>query len=118
MTCFVSISTIGRAAACSYARSTRRNISKPRGAHDARGEKALKPTTSSRSRARLWKTVFPELWSIFDFLMPGLLGPYARFRERFESPIVGGDDAVARRLQAIVALHAAPLEGRRAHRFA
>ncbi len=44
-----------------------------------------------------------ELWSIFDFLMPGLLGPYARFRERFESPIVGGDDAVARRLQAIVA---------------
>lgn len=44
-----------------------------------------------------------ELWSIFDFLMPGLLGPYERFRERFESPIVGGDDAVARRLQAIVA---------------
>lgn len=44
-----------------------------------------------------------ELWSIFDFLMPGLLGPYARFRERFESPIVGGDDAVTRRLQAIVA---------------
>ena len=44
-----------------------------------------------------------ELWSIFDFLMPGLLGPYARFREHFESPIVGGDDAVARRLQAIVA---------------
>ena len=43
-----------------------------------------------------------ELWSIFDFLMPGLLGPYARFREHFESPIVGGDDAVARRLQAIV----------------
>ncbi len=43
-----------------------------------------------------------ELWSIFDFLMPGLLGPYTRFREHFESPIVGGDDAVARRLQAIV----------------
>ncbi len=30
-----------------------------------------------------------ELWSIFDFLMPGLLGPYNRFRERFELPIVG-----------------------------
>ncbi|WP_080797033.1 DEAD/DEAH box helicase [Arabiibacter massiliensis] len=43
-----------------------------------------------------------ELWSIFDFLMPGLLGPYPRFRERFESPVVGGDEEVARRLQAAV----------------
>ncbi len=43
-----------------------------------------------------------ELWSIFDFLMPGLLGPYARFREKFELPIVGGDDDVAGRLQALV----------------
>ena len=42
-----------------------------------------------------------ELWSIFDFLMPGLLGPYNRFRERFELPIVGGDEEAARRLQAI-----------------
>lgn len=41
-----------------------------------------------------------ELWSIFDFLMPGLLGPYARFRERFELPIVGGDEDVAARLTA------------------
>ena len=43
-----------------------------------------------------------ELWSIFDFLMPGLLGPYSLFRERFEGPIVGGDEAVAERLQAVV----------------
>ena len=43
-----------------------------------------------------------ELWSIFDFLMPGLLGPYARFRERFELPIVGGEEDVAARLQAVV----------------
>lgn len=43
-----------------------------------------------------------ELWSIFDFLMPGLLGPYARFRERFELPIVGGEEDVAARLQAAV----------------
>ena len=43
-----------------------------------------------------------ELWSIFDFLMPGLLGPYARFRECFELPIVGGDEDIARRLQALV----------------
>ena len=43
-----------------------------------------------------------ELWSIFDFLMPGLLGSYARFREHFEAPIVGGDGEIAKRLQAIV----------------
>ena len=34
-----------------------------------------------------------ELWSIFDFLMPGLLGSYDHFRERFERPIVEDEDA-------------------------
>ena len=33
-----------------------------------------------------------ELWSIFDFLMPGLLGTYDSFRERFEYPIVADGD--------------------------
>lgn len=37
-----------------------------------------------------------ELWSIFDFLMPGYLYSYARFRERFETPIAKNDDAEAR----------------------
>mgnify|MGYP002517725990 CR=1 FL=1 len=39
-----------------------------------------------------------ELWSIFDFLMPGLLFRYGRFRERFEVPIVrqGDEQALAR----------------------
>ncbi len=32
-----------------------------------------------------------ELWSIFRFLMPGLLGAPAAFRERFEKPIENGD---------------------------
>ena len=36
-----------------------------------------------------------ELWSIFDFLMPGLLGSYGRFRDRFERPIVEDGDAKA-----------------------
>lgn len=43
-----------------------------------------------------------ELWSIFDFLMPGLLGSYMHFREHYELSILGGDQDVARRLQAIV----------------
>ncbi len=36
-----------------------------------------------------------ELWSIFDFLMPGYLSAYARFRDRFEIPIVKNQDQTA-----------------------
>jgi SNF2 family DNA or RNA helicase len=36
-----------------------------------------------------------ELWSIFDFLMPGLLFSYTKFRARFEQPILRGQDARA-----------------------
>lgn len=42
-----------------------------------------------------------EIWSIFDFLMPGFLGSYMRFRERFELDIIGGDESAAARLQAL-----------------
>ena len=38
-----------------------------------------------------------ELWSIFDFLMPGYLHAYKRFRERFEAPIVQDADEQARK---------------------
>ncbi|MFT9009227.1 MAG: SNF2-related protein [Bifidobacterium sp.] len=43
-----------------------------------------------------------ELWSIFDFLMPGILGSYAHFRERFEMPILGGDRHVQMKLQGFI----------------
>ena len=43
-----------------------------------------------------------ELWSIFDYLMPGMLGSYRSFRERYELPIVNGDEEVAQRLRAKV----------------
>ncbi len=29
-----------------------------------------------------------ELWSIFDFLMPGYLYSYNRFRQKFETPVI------------------------------
>lgn len=48
-----------------------------------------------------------ELWSIFDFLMPGLLGTYAKFREKYEQPIMapGPEHSVmADKLQALVGL--------------
>ncbi|MDR1627697.1 MAG: DEAD/DEAH box helicase [Oscillospiraceae bacterium] len=36
-----------------------------------------------------------ELWSIFDFLMPGFLLGYSRFKKKFESPIVKNQDKEA-----------------------
>ncbi len=43
-----------------------------------------------------------ELWSIFDFLMPGLLSSYDYFRTRYEQPILDGDERAVERLQALV----------------
>lgn len=74
--------------------------------HATRTTRAVKRL---RSRHRLALTGTPlenrlsELWSLFDFLMPGLLGPYQRFRERFEAAIIGGDEEVARRLRLLTA---------------
>lgn len=43
-----------------------------------------------------------ELWSIFDFLMPGVLGTRDSFVRRFATPISGGDEAAAERLRRLV----------------
>ncbi len=44
-----------------------------------------------------------ELWSIFDFLMPGFLYTYQRFREEIETPIVvNGDENKMERLQRMI----------------
>ncbi len=44
-----------------------------------------------------------ELWSIFDYLMPGFLHSYARFRQELEQPIVLDEDARAlARLQKMI----------------
>jgi superfamily II DNA or RNA helicase len=41
-----------------------------------------------------------DLWSIFDFLMPGYLGPAKEFQDRYETPITkAGDTAALRRLR-------------------
>lgn len=41
-----------------------------------------------------------ELWSIFDFLMPGYLGSHKKFKERYEIPIVrAGEEQAARDLR-------------------
>ncbi len=44
-----------------------------------------------------------ELWSIFDYLMPGFLYGYTRFRALFEEPIVASNDkAASAKLKAMV----------------
>ena len=44
-----------------------------------------------------------ELWSIFDYLMPGLLGSYQKFRKKYENPIITNtDDEISKRLQKMV----------------
>ena len=43
-----------------------------------------------------------ELWSIFDFIMPGYLYSYRRFRDTFETEIVHGNDKAAKRLSKLV----------------
>lgn len=44
-----------------------------------------------------------ELWSIFDYLMPGFLYGYQRFHEELENPIVQNvDETAMKRLQKII----------------
>jgi SNF2 family DNA or RNA helicase len=43
-----------------------------------------------------------EIWSIFDFVSPGLLGPLDKFEERYSRPIDAGDQKAAQRLRATI----------------
>ncbi|MEZ4376206.1 MAG: SNF2-related protein [Polyangiaceae bacterium] len=43
-----------------------------------------------------------EIWSIFEFVSPGLLGPLNKFEERFARPIDQGDSKKAARLRAVI----------------
>ena len=44
-----------------------------------------------------------ELWSIFDYLMPGFLYTYQKFREEIETPIVvNKDENKMERLQRMI----------------
>jgi superfamily II DNA or RNA helicase len=43
-----------------------------------------------------------EIWSIFEFVCPGLLGPLNKFEERFGRPIDQGDGKAATRLRSVI----------------
>lgn len=75
--------------------------------HTTAAAKAVK-VISSRRRLALTGTPIEnrlsELWSIFDFLMPGFLYKYEQFRRQFETPIVKYEDKNAsERLKKMVA---------------
>ena len=61
-----------------------------------------------RARSRLALTGTPvenrlgELWSLFDYLMPGFLGTYRTFRERWELPAARGDREAADGLRRLI----------------
>jgi superfamily II DNA or RNA helicase len=43
-----------------------------------------------------------EIWSIFDFVSPGLLGPLDKFEERYSRPIDAGEKSAAEKLRATI----------------
>lgn len=74
--------------------------------HTTAAAKAVKVIESRRKLALTGTPVenrLSELWSIFDFLMPGFLYGYDAFKKKFEVPVVKYGDAEAmRRLQQMV----------------
>lgn len=73
------------------------------------GTRAAKAVKAINAKCRLALTGTPienrlsELWSIFDYLMPGFLYSYNKFREEIEIPIVQNkDQKVLDRLQKMI----------------
>ena len=67
--------------------------------------KAAKRLKSSRRLALTGTPIenrLSEIWSIFDFVSPGLLGPLEKFEERYARPIDNGDAKAAHRLRATI----------------
>ena len=66
--------------------------------HETKLNKCVK-SINARTRLALSGTPvenrLSELWSIFDFIMPGYLGKYASFREKYETPITEREDKTA-----------------------
>ena len=73
------------------------------------GTAAAKAVKLIRAKTRYALTGTPienrlsELWSIFDYLMPGFLYRYEEFHSTFEQPVVNGDEKVGEQLRRMVA---------------
>jgi len=77
------------------------NIKNPLSA-TARSAKRLKADRRLALTGTPIENRLSEIWSIFDFVSPGLLGPLDKFEERYARPIDAGDAKAARRLRATI----------------
>ncbi|HSO36047.1 MAG TPA: DEAD/DEAH box helicase [Labilithrix sp.] len=77
------------------------NIKNPMSA-TARAAKRLKADRRLALTGTPIENRLSEIWSIFDFVSPGLLGPLEKFEERYARPIDGGDQKAAKRLRATI----------------
>jgi superfamily II DNA or RNA helicase len=73
---------------------------KNRFSQNAQATKALRAARRFVLTGTPMENSLDDLWSIFDFLMPGYLGPAKEFQNRYETPIAkAGDAAALRRLR-------------------
>ncbi len=77
------------------------NIKNPLSA-TARAAKRLKADRRLALSGTPIENRLSEIWSIFDFVSPGLLGPLDKFEERYARPIDAGDQKTAARLRATI----------------
>ena len=77
------------------------NIKNPLSA-TARAAKRLKALRRLALTGTPIENRLSEIWSIFDFVSPGLLGPLDKFEERYGRPIDNGDAKAASRLRATI----------------
>ena len=62
---------------------------------NAKAIKEIKAETKYALTGTPIENSLSELWSIFDFIMPGYLFSYRKFKELFETPIMKGEDKSA-----------------------
>jgi SNF2 family DNA or RNA helicase len=77
------------------------NIKNPLSA-TARAAKRLKADRRLALSGTPIENRLSEIWSIFDYVSPGLLGPLDKFEERYSRPIDAGDQKAAHRLRATI----------------
>ncbi len=77
---------------------------KNRNTQNARAAKKIRADSRFALTGTPAQNRLEELWSIFDFLMPGFLFGYGKFKKEFEQPIErDGDQAAVRRLRRLIA---------------
>lgn len=68
----------------------------------ARAAKSLKSDRRLALTGTPIENRLSEIWSIFDFVAPGLLGTLKTFEERYSRPIDRGDEEAAEKLRTII----------------